>query len=149
MRSEAMSEPKTLQSAIIFYSDPDNCLRKLVSKRWPHGVVCPTCGSTSAKFNASRRIWQCGSHHPKRQFSAKVGTIFEDSPIGLDKWFVAMWMITSAKNGVSSYEIHRAIHVTQKPAWVMLHRLRAAMQTGTFEGKKTGRVEADETDNGD
>src|SRR5438552_3927883 len=139
-----MTEPKTLQAAIIYYSDPDNCLRKLVSKRWPNGVICPTCGSTSAKFNESRRIWQCGSHHPKRQFSAKVGTIFEDSPIGLDKWFTAMWMLANCKNGISSYEVGRDIGVSQKTAWFMLHRIRLA-EHNEFTDKLTGQVEVDDT----
>src|SRR5437763_11036063 len=90
-------------------------------------------------------MWQCKTNHPKKQFSVKVGTIFEDSPIGLDKWLTAVWMITNCKNGVSSYEIHRAIKVTQKTAWFMLHRIRLAMQTGTFEKKMSGEIEADET----
>src|SRR5438094_2960290 len=140
-----MSEPITLQEAIIFYANPDNCLRKLVSKRWPDGiVVCPRCGSKGVKFNAKRRTWQCGSHHPRREFSVKVGTIFEDSPLGLDKWLVALWMIVNDKNGISSWEVHRAIHVTQKTAWFMNHRIRLALQNGSFE-KMTGEVEVDET----
>jgi transposase-like protein len=139
-----MSEPKTLQEAVIFYSDPGNCVRKLVDKRWPSGVACPICGSTKVKYNPARHIWQCGSHHTKRQFSAKVGTIFEDSPIGLDKWFVAMWMLANCKNGVSSYEVGRAIGVTQRTAWFMLHRIRLAAQDETV-GKLSGEVEVDET----
>ena len=140
-----MSEPITLQEAIIFYANPDNCLRKLVSKRWPNGIVlCPRCGSKSVKFNAKRRTWQCGSHHPRREFSVKVGTIFEDSALGLDKWLVALWMIVNDKNGISSWEVHRAIKVTQKTAWFMNHRIRLALQSGTFD-KMTGEVEVDET----
>ncbi|HEV2383478.1 MAG TPA: IS1595 family transposase [Terriglobia bacterium] len=139
-----MSEPKTLQEAIIFYADPDNCLRKLVAKRWPNGVACPTCGSTKVKFNASRRNWQCGSHHPKRQFSAKVGTIFEDSPLGLDKWFTAMWLLGNCKNGISSYEVGKDIGVGQKTAWFMLHRIRLAAQDEAT-GKLGGEVEVDES----
>lgn len=139
-----MSEPKTLQEAIIYFSDLDNCLSYLVSKRWPNGVVCPTCGSERVKFNASRRIWQCSSHHPKRQFSVKVGTIFEDSAIGLDKWLAAIWMLTNCKNGISSYEIGRSLGVTQKTAWFMMHRIRLALQDETG-GKLGGEVEADET----
>ncbi|HEV2493613.1 MAG TPA: IS1595 family transposase [Terriglobia bacterium] len=137
-------EPKTLQEAILFYADPDNCLRKMVAKRWPSGVACPTCGSAHVKFNAARRIWQCGSHHPKRQFSAKTGTIFEDSPIGLDRWLVAVWMLFNCKNGISSYEIARALGVTQKTAWFMMHRIRLAGQDGAA-GKLSGEVEVDET----
>jgi transposase-like protein len=140
-----MDEPKTLQEAILFYADPDNCLRQLVSKRWPSGVVtCPRCGSERVKFNASRRTWQCSTHHSRREFSVKVGTIFEDSPLGLDKWLTALWMIVSDKNGISSYEIHRALNVTQKTAWFMAHRIRLALQTGSF-AKLGGEVEVDET----
>jgi transposase-like protein len=129
-----MNEPITLQEAIIYYSDPDNCVRKLVSKRWPSGVVvCPTCGSTSVKFNPKRRTWQCAVHHSRREFSVKVGTIFEDSPLGLDKWLAALWMIVNDKNGISSYEIHRALKFTQKTAWFMLHRIRLALQNGSFD----------------
>ncbi|HEV3275245.1 MAG TPA: IS1595 family transposase [Terriglobia bacterium] len=141
-----MSEPTTLQEAIVFYADPENCLRKLVSKRWPDGVViCPTCGSKSVHFNAKRRTFKCGSHHPRREFSVKVGTIFEDSPLPLSKWLTALWMIVNCKNGISSWENHRALGVTQKTAWFMGHRIRLAMQEGTFEKKLLGEVEADET----
>ena len=140
-----MSEPKTLQEAIIFYSNPDNCLAYLVAKRWPSGVVvCPTCGSERVKFNAGRRVWQCSSHHAKRQFSVKVGTIFEDSPIGLDKWLTAMWMIANDKNGISSYEIARGLGVTQKTAWFIMHRIRLALQDKDG-GLLGGEVEVDET----
>jgi transposase-like protein len=144
MRNKIMSEPKTLQQAIGYFSDPDNCLNYLVSKRWPKGVICPTCGSEKVKFNPSRRFWQCSSHHPKRQFSVKVGTIFEDSAVGLDKWLAAVWMLTNCKNGISSYEIARDLGVTQKTAWFMLHRIRLALQDETG-GKLGGEVEADET----
>jgi transposase-like protein len=144
MENEIMSEPKTLQQAIIYFSDPDNCLNYLISKRWPKGVICPTCGSEKVKFNPSRRLWQCSSHHPKRQFSVKVGTIFEDSAIGLDKWLAAVWMLTNCKNGISSYEVARDLGVTQKTAWFMLHRIRLALQDET-SGKLGGEVEADET----
>src|SRR5947208_924727 len=116
-------EPNSLQEAIVYYSDPDNCLRKLVSKRWPNGVACPTCGSADVHFIPTRRLWECNTRHPQKQFSVKVGTIFEDSPLGLDKWLTAVWMIANGKNGISSYEIHRGIHVTQKTAWFMLHRI--------------------------
>ncbi len=139
-----MREPKTLQEAIIFYANPDNCLRKLASKRWPRGVACPGCGSTKVSFNAKRRTWKCSSHHAKREFSVKVGTIFEDSPINLSKWLTAVWMIVNCKNGISSYEIGRDLGVTQKTAWFMNHRIRLALQSGSFE-KLTGEVEADET----
>lgn len=136
--------PKTLLDAIRYYSDPDVCQDELVAARWPDGVVCPTCGNTGIGYLATQRRWQCKSKHPRRQFSVKVGTIFEDSPIGLDKWFAAVWMIAGAKNGISSYEIHRALGVTQKTAWFMSHRIRLAMQTKTFL-KIDGEVEVDET----
>jgi len=139
-----MSEPKSLQEAILHFSNPDNCLKYLVARRWPKGVTCPTCGSEKITFNASRRIWQCSTHHPKRQFSVKVGTIFEDSAIGLDKWLAAIWMLTNCKNGISSYELGRALKVTQKSAWFMLHRVRLALHDENF-GKLGGEVKADET----
>jgi transposase-like protein len=138
-------EPQTLLEAIRHFSDPDVCLDFMVSLRWPDGTVkCPTCGSDNVTFMASRRIWQCKTQHPKRQFSVKVGTIFEDSPIGLDKWLAVIWLLANAKNGISSYEVSRDIGVTQKTAWFMQDRIRLAMQTRTFE-KLSGHVEVDET----
>jgi transposase-like protein len=137
-------EPKTLQEAIIYFSDPDVCRDYMVSKRWPNGVECPTCGSKEVSFIPTRGIWECKAKHAKRQFSAKVGSIFEDSALGLDKWLCAMWMIASCKNGVSSYEIKRALGVTQKTAWFLLHRLRKAMHADSTE-KLSGEIEADET----
>ncbi|MGB8538409.1 MAG: IS1595 family transposase, partial [Acidobacteriaceae bacterium] len=104
-----VKEPKTLQEAIITFSDPDNALWYMVAKRWPNGVVCPTCGRTDVNFLEKQRRWQCKSKHSLRQFTAKVGTIFEDSPLPLEKWLPAVWMITNDKNGVSSWEIHRAL----------------------------------------
>jgi transposase-like protein len=141
-----MKWPETLQQAVVYFSDPDRCLEAAISLRWPDGqVACPTCESTDVHFIATRRIWRCkGRPHTKKQFSVKVGTIMEDSPIGLDKWMVAMWLLSAAKNGISSYELHRAIGVTQKSAWFMLHRIRLAMQ-GTPAGPFSGHVEADET----
>jgi transposase-like protein len=136
--------PETLQDAIRYFSDLDRCVQTLAASRWPDGVKCPRCGSDQVRYIATRRLWECKAKHPKRQFSVKVGTVFEDSPIGLDKWFAAAWMIANCKNGVSSYEISRDLGVTQKTAWFMLHRLRLAMQTGTFE-KVAGQFEADET----
>ena len=140
-----MNEPTTLIEAIRYFSDPDICLNFMVNIRWPDGIVtCSTCGRDDVRFIPTRRIWECRSKHTRRQFSVKVGTIFEDSPIGLDKWLSTIWMIANAKNGVSSHEIHRAIGVTQKTAWFMLHRIRLAMQDGDFGGM-SGEVEADET----
>jgi hypothetical protein len=142
-----MHNPQTLQEAIVYYSNPDNCIAYLSAKRWKDGiVVCPNCGAEGAKYMPTRRVWQCKVRHPKSQFSIKVGTIYEDSAIGLDKWLTATWMITNCKNGVSSYEIQRNIGVTQKTAWFMLHRIRVAMGDENFS--KLGRggpVEIDET----
>src|ERR1700691_6030764 len=137
-------DPRTLQAAILHFADPDNCIAYLVERRWPDGVVCPTCGRTDVSYVPARRVWQCKTRHPKCQFSVKVGTIMEDSPLGLDKWLTAMWMIANCKNGISSWEIHRAIGVTQKTAWFMLHRIRLAMQ-GENAGKLSGEVEVNET----
>lgn len=139
-----MAEPQTLMEAIRHFADPDVALQTMVSLRWPEGVRCPTCGRADARFVKTRRIWECKGDHAKRQFSAKVGTVFEDSPIGLDKWFAAIWMVANCKNGVSSYEVARALGVTQKSGWFMLHRIRLAMQAGSLE-KAHGEVEADET----
>ena len=140
-----INELKTLQEASLYFANPDNCLSYMVARRWPNGVICPTCGRTDVTFLKTQRKWQCKSRHDKRQFSAKVGTIFEDSPLGLDKWLAAVWMITNAKDGVSSYEIHRALGITQKTAWFMTHRIRLAMQTSSFARKMSGHVEVDET----
>ncbi len=123
-----LREPETLQDAINFFSDPDHCLGYLVARRWPDGVECPTCGSKDVRFIATRRMWDCKNAHPRKQFSVKVGSIMEDSAIALEKWLVAMWMVANCKNGISSYELHRTIGVTQKSAWFMLHRIRLAMQ---------------------
>jgi transposase-like protein len=139
-------EPKSLQEAIVYFSNPDNCIDYVAIRRWPNGVVCPGCNSTKVSaFNPTRRTWKCGSHHPKREFSVKVGTIYEDSPISLDKWLTATWMLTNCKNGVSSYEIARDVKVTQKSAWFMLQRIRLAMQDDFFGSKLGGEVEVDET----
>jgi transposase-like protein len=140
-------EPKTLQQAIAYFADPDRCFEFLKKRIFPDGPVCPKCESKEIRFIATRRLWECKSAHPKRQFSIKVGTIFEESPIPLDKWLTAIWMIANCKNGVSSYEIHRAIGVTQKSAWFMLHRIRVAFRTGNFGklGGEGSEVEVDET----
>jgi transposase-like protein len=136
--------PDTLVDAVRYFSDADRTLAFWVAIRWPDGVICPHCGSKQVSFIKTRRIWKCSQKHDHRQFSAKVGSIFEDSPLGLDKWFTAMWLVANCKDGVSSYEIARALKVTQKTAWFMDHRIRLAMQTGSFE-KMKGEVEADET----
>ncbi len=135
--------PKTLLDAIKYFADADRALHFMVSIRWPDGkAVCPSCASSNAVFLATRRLWKC--RDCKRQFSIKVGTLFEDSPIGLDKWLPAFWMIINAKNGISSYELGRALGVTQKTAWFMLHRIRLAVQDGSV-CNFAGNVEVDET----
>jgi transposase-like protein len=144
-----MDSLNTLQEAIIYFSNQDNCIAYMKAMRWPDGVVvCPSCGRNDVSWLGNQKKWQCKSAHPKRQFSAKTGTIFEDSPLGLDKWLMAAWMITNCKNGVSSYEIARAIGVTQKSAWFMLHRLRLAMKDDhkhTMGGHWQNPIEVDET----
>jgi transposase-like protein len=136
--------PQTLVEAILHFQNPQVAFDFMVKLRWPDGVQCPRCGCKHVSFLASRKIWQCNECQQKKQFSVRVGTIFEDSALALDKWLAALWMLANAKNGISSYEVHRAIGVTQKTAWFMLHRIRLAMQEGTIE-KLSGEVEADET----
>ena len=137
--------PKTLQEAVHYFGDPDVCLKAAIEFRWQgNPVTCPTCGSKDVHFIETRRIWRCKGDHSQKQFSVKVGTILEDSPLPLDKWMVAIWLIANAKNGISSYELHRAIGITQKSAWFMLHRIRLAMQSESG-GKLGGDVEVDET----
>jgi transposase-like protein len=138
-------EPKSLQEAIVYFSNPDNCISYLAAKRWPNGVVCPICGSESVSaFNPKRKTWKCAKHHSKREFSVKVGSLAEDSAIGLDKWLTALWLLSNCKNGISSCELARDLDVTQKTAWFMLHRIRLALQDESF-GKLNGEVEVDET----
>ena len=137
--------PKTLREAILFFADYENCRKAVEAIRWPEGVVrCPTCDSDHVTYLASVRRYKCYAKHPKAQFSLKVGTIFEDSAIGLEKWLPALWLLTNCKNGISSYELARALGVTQKTAWFMLSRLRLALQSESG-GKMSGHVEADET----
>lgn len=139
------SEPKTLQAAILYFADPVNCREHLVARRWPKGVECPRCGSANVIFLEKYNLWQCREKHDAPQFTLKTGTIMAESPIGLDKWLTAMWMIVNCKNGISSYEIHRDLGVTQKTAWFLNHRIRMAIQDGFFGSKLGGEVEADET----
>jgi transposase-like protein len=140
-----MSAPKTLLDAVKHFADFDNCKAFVVARRWPKGVTCPTCGSQSVYFDSSRKGWECKTRHPQRKFTLKTGTIFEDSPLGLDKWLPAVWMIANCKNGISSWELHRALGVTQKTAWFMLQRIRLALQDENGGGKIGGEVEVDET----
>jgi transposase-like protein len=136
--------PTNLLEAIRYFQDPDVANQFVASFRWPDGPECPACGGKELGYIKTRRLWQCRNKECKKQFSVKVGTIFEDSPIELDKWIAAVWLIANARNGVSSHEVGRSIGVTQKTAWFMMHRIRLAMQDGTFR-KFSGEVEADET----
>lgn len=139
-------QPKTLQEAIRYFSDDDVCIQSVAAMRWPDGKpTCPACGHKEHWYLKTQRRWKCKECW--KQFSVKVGTIFEDSPLGLDKWLTAMWLLVNCKNGVSSWEIHRAIGVTQKSAWFMLHRLRLVLQSGSLTkiGGSGAPVEVDET----
>jgi transposase-like protein len=142
---ERAPEPKTFHEAIQYFANPVNVRDYLVVRRWPDGVECPRCGSKDVIFLEKYSRWQCRGKHDARQFTLKTGTIFEDSPIRLDKWMLAMWQVVNCKNGVSSYEVHRAIGVTQKTAWFMDHRIRYAIQDEGHGGKLGGEVEVDET----
>ena len=137
------SFPRTLIQAVKYFADPAVARGFLAHLRWPEGIICPSCGSFDISDMPTRKMWRCLLC--KRQFSVKVGTIFEDSPIGLDKWLPAVWALASAKNGVSSHELARSIGVTQKTAWFMLQRIRLAMQTKGFQAPLIGTVEVDET----
>jgi transposase-like protein len=140
-----MEAATNLRDAIIWFSEFEHCRQFMMELRWPDGVVkCPTCGAEKVTWLAKRRVWKCYTGHERPTFSLKTGTIFEDSPIPFEKWLCAAWLIISCKNGISSYEIHRGLKVTQKTAWFMLHRLRLAMQDGNFK-KLGGEVEVDET----
>jgi transposase-like protein len=140
-----MERHATLRDAILYFSEFEHCKEFMVELRWPDGIVkCPECGTTKVYYLAKNRLWKCSTKHPKPRFTLKTGTIFEDSPLPLEKWLPVVWMLLNCKNGISSYEVHRAIGVTQKTAWFMLHRIRVAMQEGTFR-KLSGTVEADET----
>ncbi|MGD1105416.1 MAG: IS1595 family transposase [Terracidiphilus sp.] len=142
-----MKKPVTLSQAIAYFADTDRAFDYAKFLRWPDGKVnCPRCGSESNSFVQTRKLWFCNGC--KKQFTVKVSTIFEDSPMGLDKWMTAVWMICNCKNGISSYEIHRALGITQKSAWFMLHRIREAMKDGSvvkMGGPEGGPVEVDET----
>jgi transposase-like protein len=141
-----MEIPKTLIEAIKFFSDKENCRHFMISIRWADGIVrCPVCGSEGVTYLANANVYKCKTVHPKQKFSLKVGTIFEDSPLGLDKWLPASWLLSNCKNGISSYELARALGVTQKSAWHMLHRIREAMTDTTGKIGDNDPVEMDET----
>lgn len=140
-----MQKPKTLQQAVRYFSDEQVCIDTVAALRWPNGPTCPKCGSGEHYYLATQKRWKCKKC--AQQFSVKVGTIFEDSPISLDKWLVALWMLVNCKNGISSYEVGRALGLTQKSAWFVLHRLRLALQNNDVSkiGGKGSEIEADET----
>src|ERR1700688_3886380 len=136
---------KTLQQAVIHFAEFENCKQEMVSLRWPDcKVKCRQCGSEHVTFLAKARVWKCYGKHERPKFSLKTGTIFEDSPLGLDKWLPALWLVVNCKNGISSCEVARDLGVTQKTAWFMGHRLRYALKQGGFD-KLSGEVEVDET----
>ena len=137
--------PKTLLDAVKFFSDYENCRKFMVEARWPDGIVrCPTCNSQHVTYMVNTRRWKCYGRHPRAQFTLKVGTIFEDSAIPLEKWLPTVWLLANCKNGISSYELARALGVTQKTAWFTLHRLRLALRTGSLT-KLYGEIEVAET----
>jgi transposase-like protein len=142
MSSLPANFPSTFQDAIAYFADPDKAFDAAVALRWPGGVTCPRCDCKEHSFISTRKIWFCKGC--KKQFTVKVGSIFEDSPLGMDKWMFATWLVCNCKNGVSSCEVARHLGITQKSAWFMDHRIRAAMQSGSFN-KLSGQVEADET----
>ncbi len=139
--SKSTKRPTSLIEAIRYFSDLDVCTDFVASLRWPSGPVCPRCGCMEYSYLTTRRVWKCKGC--KKQYSVKLGTIFEDSKLGLDKWLPAVWLAANSKNGISSHELARALGVTQKSAWFMLHRIRLAMQTESF--LLSGEVEVDET----
>jgi transposase-like protein len=140
-----MSDHATLRDAILYFWDFEHCKQFMMDLRWFGGTVkCPTCGATNVTWLAKQRLWKCYTGHSRPTFSLKTGTIFEDSPIALEKWLPATWMLINCKNGISSWELHRALGVTQKTAWFMLQRIRLATQDKTHN-KLAGEVEVDET----
>ena len=144
--SKGRTGQNTLQEAVVHFSVYENCHQFMVDLRWPNGkVTCPRCGSDDVAWLPNARVYKCYQKHPLQKFSLKVGTIFEDSPLPLEKWLPVMWMLVNCKNGISSWEVHRAVKVTQKTAWFMLQRCRLAMQDELTGGSLGGEVEVDET----
>jgi len=140
-----MGSLKTLREAVIHFADFENCKSLMMRLRWPDGMVkCPHCGSSKVTYLAKNHVWKCYGVHPKPKFSLKTGTIFEESPLGLDKWLPALWLIVNCKNGISSCELARDLGVTQKTAWFMAHRLRFSLTDGGYD-LLSGEVEGDET----
>jgi transposase-like protein len=146
MITDSSGKPKTLQQAILYFASYENCRDFLASLRWPDGrVKCPTCGSDRVVYLEKARLWKCYGKHSKAKFSLKTGTVMEDSPIGLDKWLAALWLLVNCKNGISSCEAARDLGITQKSAWFLMHRLRFVLHCGSFDTMLSGEVEADET----
>src|ERR1039458_6340067 len=138
-------DPKTLQEAILHYADFENCKSFMIGLRWQDGVVkCPRCGSDKVFWIEKERVWKCYGKHDHAKFSLKTGTAMEDSPIGVDKWLAALWLVVNCKNGISSCEVAKDLGITQKSAWFLNHRIRYALHEGTFD-KLSGEVEVDET----
>jgi transposase-like protein len=139
--------PQSLLEATRYFSDLDVCVDFVAAMRWPDGVTCPHCDGQKVSYLTSRRIWKCMAKDCHKQFSVKTGSVFEDSPIPLDKWLTAVWLVVNCKNGVSSYEIMRDVKVTQKSAWFMLQRIRLALKNTSWEkiGGPRKPVEIDET----
>jgi transposase-like protein len=148
MKTSAEKLPKSLLQATRYFADPDVCVDFVAAMRWPNGVVCPHCDSKRVSYLSTRRIWKCMAKDCHQQFSVKTQSVFEDSPIPLDKWLTAVWLVVNCKNGVSSYEIMRDLKVTQKTAWFMLHRIRLALRDCNWSkmggGENGGPVEVDE-----
>jgi transposase-like protein len=142
MDKELGKLPESLQEAVVYFSDAEKAHKWAVALRWPNGIECPRCGSKEHSFISTRRLWHCKGC--KKQFTVKVASIFEDSPLGMDKWMLAVWLIVTCKNSISSYEIASHLGITQKSAWHMMHRVRKAVQSGSF-AKLSGEVEVDET----
>jgi transposase-like protein len=140
-----MDTPKTLQAAIKHYSDEQICIDAVARLRWPDGPVCPACGHKDHYYLKTQKRWKCKECY--KQFTVKLGTVFEDSPISLTKWLPALWMLCNCRNGISSYELHRALGVSQKAAWFMLQRMRLALQDGSIAklGGPGREIESDET----
>ena len=137
--------PKTLQEAILHFAEFENCQRFMIELRWPDGKVkCPRCGSEHIFYIEKERVWKCYGKHDHAKFSLKSGTVMEDSPISLDKWLAALWLIVNCRNGISSCEVARDLGITQKSAWFLNHRIRMSLHNGSIE-KASGHVEADET----
>lgn len=137
--------PQSLLQATRYFADPNVCVDFVASMRWPNGVICPHCDGKRVSYLSSRRIWKCMAKDCHRQFSVKTQSVFEDSPVPLDKWLTAVWLVVNCKNGISSYELMRHLRVTQKSAWFMLHRIRLALKDGNWSKMGgNGPIEVDE-----